>query len=216
MIEKNLSKSITKGQSNMLKVIAIIFMIIDHVGIVVYPDIVIFRIIGRLALPIFVYQLVISFRMTKDVKKYMIRLWVFALVSQVPYTLLFDTTRLNVFFNLLATVGFLHSLENKRYINFFSIVMLILIFKMDYGLYLLLLALIFYYADNKTLIVALFATLNIIFIITNTMVIYQLYSMVSLAIIFLAPYLPEFDIKNKFFYWLYPMHLLILLVYSFY
>ena len=38
---------------NMLKIIAAISMLIDHIGYMFFPDVIIFRIIGRLAFPIF-------------------------------------------------------------------------------------------------------------------------------------------------------------------
>jgi hypothetical protein len=90
-----------------LKIIAITSMLIDHVGAVLFPHLEWMRIVGRLAFPIFAYLLVEGFFYTKDVKKYMMRLGLFALISEVPFDLAFFGTPFvlvhqNVFFTLLC------------------------------------------------------------------------------------------------------------------
>ena len=54
-----------------LKMIAIVTMLIDHVGVVLFPQYFILRLIGRMAFPIFAYTLVEGFIHTRDVSKYM-------------------------------------------------------------------------------------------------------------------------------------------------
>ncbi len=92
-----------------LKWIAVITMIIDHTGAVLFPDNMVFRYIGRIAFPIFCFLLVEGFFHTRDVRKYMLRLGLFALISEIPYDLAFRDTVLefehqNVFFALLLGV----------------------------------------------------------------------------------------------------------------
>lgn len=80
-----------KITSNGLKVIAIICMILDHFAYYyraflpfeVYMG---FRIVGRIAMPIFAFLLVQGYLHTKDVKKYMIRLLVLAIMTQIGIT----------------------------------------------------------------------------------------------------------------------------------
>lgn len=74
-------------KSSDLKIIACISMFIDHVGVIFFPDIVFFTLIGRIALPIFSFLLVEGFFRTKNVKKYLIRLAAYALISEIPYDL---------------------------------------------------------------------------------------------------------------------------------
>ncbi len=79
-------------------------MTIDHVGAILLPDIVLLRMIGRLAFPIFLYLLILGVESTRNVKGYFMRLLVFALVSQTPYFLAFGIKpyeQLNIFFTLL-------------------------------------------------------------------------------------------------------------------
>lgn len=98
---------------NTLKMIAIITMLIDHIGAgVVEPYLSMnmgamdgnemfnrlyyldrsLRIIGRVAFPIFCFLLVEGFLHTRDVKKYGSRLLLFSLISEVPFDLIFFNT----------------------------------------------------------------------------------------------------------------------------
>lgn len=91
--------------ASLLKLIAIIAMLIDHVGATMYPDEIIFRIIGRIAFPIFAFFIAEGFRNTSNRRRYMIRLLLFGLISEIPFDLAFSNTFLsfghqNVFFTL--------------------------------------------------------------------------------------------------------------------
>lgn len=89
-----------------LKLIAIISMFIDHIGAVFFGEYIIFRIVGRLAFPIFCFLLVIGFIYTSNRFKYGMRLFLFAIISEIPFDLAFYNRFVylkhqNVFFTLL-------------------------------------------------------------------------------------------------------------------
>ncbi len=119
-----------------LKLIAIIVMLIDHVGAVIVERMIVqingggiwvnglgntnvqpelmklivcdvtLRSIGRLAFPIFCFLLIEGFLHTRNVCKYACRLFVFALISEIPFNLaisgkVFTFAYQNVFFTLL-------------------------------------------------------------------------------------------------------------------
>ena len=56
----------------LLKIIAIITMTIDHLGVVFYPQHLIFRVVGRLSFPLFSYLLVLGLESTRNQKKYLL------------------------------------------------------------------------------------------------------------------------------------------------
>jgi hypothetical protein len=71
----------------LLKIIAIVTMVLDHIAAILYPDLLILHIIGRLAFPLFAYLVVLGVESTKKPRKYMATLLLFAVISQVPYYL---------------------------------------------------------------------------------------------------------------------------------
>jgi hypothetical protein len=75
---------------NILKIIAVISMIIDHIGVVFFPNIVIFKIIGRVSFPIFAFFVAEGWFYTKNKKKYSFLLLLFMLISWVPYCIVFS------------------------------------------------------------------------------------------------------------------------------
>ena len=70
---------------NQLKILAMIAMTCDHVGLQLLPQYPILRLIGRLALPIYGYMVAEGCRQTRDRKNYLLRMAAMALLCQVVY-----------------------------------------------------------------------------------------------------------------------------------
>lgn len=198
-----------------LKMIAIISMLIDHVGHIFFPEIMIFRIIGRLAFPIFAYVLAEGFVYTRDVKKYLLRLGLFALLSEIPYDLaimgsVLEFSHQNVFFTLFFGVLMLYVMTRMKIILMQYAAVLVVVFicrflHTDYSSIGVLLVFIFYvFRQRKVekLLIAGFIFLGL----TGGI---QLYALLALPLI--ALHNGEQGAKMKaFFYLFYPAHLLIL------
>ena len=68
-----------------LKVLAMLPMLIDHLGLAFWPEARWLRWIGRLAMPIFVFLLTEGFRHTRSRKKYLLRLTLCGLISEPAF-----------------------------------------------------------------------------------------------------------------------------------
>ena len=49
----------------MIKLLALLTMLIDHIGVILLKDIIIFRLIGRLAMPLYAYCIARGFYFSK-------------------------------------------------------------------------------------------------------------------------------------------------------
>ena len=155
-------------KSDWLKVIAMVTMLIDHVGYYLVPHnttiYLLMRIIGRIAFPIFAYYVATGYRRTSDINKYMGRMLVFALITQVPfYFFSHGEFYLNVMFTFFMALLMLRLYEKN---NLIWVIMLFLadVANMDYGAYGLLIILIFYlFGDNKKKAFLLLLLLSLVY-----------------------------------------------------
>lgn len=85
-----------------VKFIAIVTMLIDHVGLFIFPGQVGFRIIGRTSFPLFVALIADGASRSRDKKKYALRLVMLAVVSQAAFVL-FQVPQFKDSLNILFT-----------------------------------------------------------------------------------------------------------------
>lgn len=142
-----------------LKIIAMISMLIDHIGaILIAPlleqtelssnllEVVYYsmRTIGRIAFPIFCFLIVEGFLHTKDIKKYALRLLLFSFISEIFFDLALTKTLCylayqNVFFTLFIGLIVLIAIKKYEQKPYLQIVFLILgcmaaeVLKTDYS-----------------------------------------------------------------------------------
>ncbi|MGN0158838.1 MAG: TraX family protein [Brotaphodocola sp.] len=105
---------------NQLKLIAVISMLVDHMAIVLVgwdqPAYLPLRAFGRIAFPIYAFLLTEGFCHTGNLRKYMIRLLIFAVISEIPYDYLafgnlMDVHGQNVFWTLLLGLLMMRSFQ---------------------------------------------------------------------------------------------------------
>lgn len=96
------------------KLLACLLMVIDHVGAVFFPKLIILRIVGRFSFPLFAYLFAKGYQNTRSHRDYFIRLLLFGAIAQVPYYYLFGW-KLNIILTfaynlvLLRLIHFLKS-----------------------------------------------------------------------------------------------------------
>lgn len=146
---------------NDIKLIAIITMVIDHIGVMYFPDLIILRLIGRIAFPLFVFMIVKGYFRTKNFNRYCLRILVLALISEVPFDLfnsgnVFDLGSQNVCFTLLLCLVFIRTyhINKEKSIRIMSILGFSLIsiaLRVDYLFLGILYSVVFYYSITTNL-----------------------------------------------------------------
>ena len=70
---------------NALKILAAIFMLIDHIGLILLPSVTALRCVGRLAFPIFAFFIAEGCRYTKNKLRYFLTMLSFGVIMQIIY-----------------------------------------------------------------------------------------------------------------------------------
>ena len=211
-----------------LKWIAIITMTIDHVGAVLFPEFEVLRLIGRLSFPLFAYLLILGMENTRNIRNYFTRLFIFALISQVPFYLatgIEPLDHLNIFFTLSFGLMFVYFFKKNSIIAFVPIVLSILL-NFDYSIYgIVMIGCMYILIGNIKLGTILLVLLNGLFLVPWNS---QFLSILALPLIILHQngFLTKTKDANKefkipfwrkyFFYIFYPLHLSILYIIQLY
>ncbi len=91
----------------LLKLLAMVSMVFDHVGDNFFPDLEWMRIIGRIAMPLFAFAVAEGYVHTRDKKKYLLRMLLMGLISEVPFDLvLFGTPLEFTHQNIMLTFAY--------------------------------------------------------------------------------------------------------------
>lgn len=218
-----------------LKIIAVVTMLIDHVGAAVLEQIMvsgnemilrnyetiifwdkILRSIGRTAFPLYCFLLVEGFIHTRNRKKYMICMGIFALISEIPFDMAFFDkviymTYQNVFFTLLLGLLTMQAIEYMQKRSFvwgllpaIAGILLADVIACDYAGSGILLIIIFYYFREHRLNQCVWGVLCAVFVLE------EIWALPAFLLLFL--YNGERGQKmNKYiFYAFYPLHLCVL------
>lgn len=220
------------NRQDSMKLFGIITMLIDHIGVLFFPSLIILRIIGRLTLPVFAFGIAEGYKYTKDKTKtintifykskniYLLKLVLFGLISQIPYTLVFDTLQVNIILVFALSLFLLDSLETKRHIGILFSLLILSFVTLEAFIIAPVMVLTFYYRQKifkeKILLILLVQLIAIYGSIKlKNYNIIQLYSIFcSLGILITVKYKQKDNIPRKipkyFFYLFYPLHLALL------
>lgn len=215
----------------MLKIIAIIAMLLDHTGYIIFNKFSFFNYIGRLAFPIFAFLITEGYSHTSNLKKYLYRLTLFAIISQIPYMLFTstfnNTFNLNILFTLILGLIsiIIYNKINNKILGFLLVTLVAIlaqIFPFDYGWFGIAIMFIFHIFKNKKLL------LNLYFIIATFINFFFKFFFTSnsiylVVILFTCFALIPINLYNEkkgksikyFFYAFYPLHLITLYILNF-
>ncbi len=222
--------------NNMLKIIACITMLIDHMGVILFPTVSILRIIGRIAFPIFAFLLAEGCFYTRNKLRHLVVMSGFAVVMQVVLYIATGMTDFSIFIHFSIAVGLCYIIdfidifirEKKVLMTVLLIVCTLLLassivlvdknttyFYSNYGIYSIFLPVTMYLVRKYIKQIHLF--INIILICVAmvlmhyfTTYITQLYGMIAcLFILFYNGKKGKLNLKYLF-YIFYPLHMVVL------
>ena len=218
-----------------LHIWAMLLMLCDHLQLTLLPDLPILRCVGRLAFPLFAFMAVEGYLHTRSLKKYLLRLLMLAVISEVPFDLLvsgsvFDPMHQNVIWTIILGLCCIRAFENisadlKKILSAVVIIASLaaaIIARVDYSSAGVLTLLAFYAFRGNTVRCRLMQLLSLAFI--NLVLLggiqfafpYQALAVLSLPIIWLydgsqGPHNGFIKAANYLFY---PAHMLILALFS--
>ncbi|MCQ5129257.1 conjugal transfer protein TraX [Butyricicoccus faecihominis] len=224
----------TNMDTNFLKLVAILSMLIDHVGGAFFPEVGWFRWVGRLAFPIFCYCMTVGLLYTRDIKKYLFRLGLFAVISQPFYVLAFHPhdflaqfTNWNIFCTLFLSLLAMYGLKERKWWLFFAALFVVSWWNFDYSGMGIELMLIFYLCRNHPGIgAALYSLIYLTtlghvhiedplnFVCGSVAIDWTFFTIFAVLFIYIPTH---FDLKipKWFFYAFYPAHLALIALIQF-
>ena len=122
-----------------LKIIALVFMFIDHAGKMLFPSILEMRMLGRIAFPIYVWCMIVGFHYTRSRYFGTLRVLVVGLASQPLYNLALHHTwrEPNVFLCLFLGLCALWGIREKKFLSHIwapaAAIILATLLNADYG-----------------------------------------------------------------------------------
>ncbi|WP_317855455.1 TraX family protein [Chakrabartyella piscis] len=193
--------------NQILSLIAAITMFIDHVGVVLFPNAIWLRVIGRISFPLFAYGVATGVACTSNFKKYEMRILLTALISQPICMMAFERT----FSNILPTLAYgalvLHLWKQERKHWSILLVAISLWLPLEGGTYGVLTILFFGILQKESLALGQIGLQVYWFLMTGSSI--QVLSLLALPLIQkdwkIQVYLPKYAL-----YVFYPLHLTVL------
>ena len=216
----------TNLDTDFLKLIAILSMLLDHIGAVFFPEYPAFRWVGRLAFPIFCYCMTVGLLYTRDIKRYLGRLGLFALISQPCYILAThpwdwqtEWMNWNIFFTLFLSLLGMYGLKERKWWLFALALFTVSWWNFDYSGTGIQLMLIFYLCRNRPRLGAALYLLSYLPALMNgwpedplcltvggLCIDWSIFAVFAAPLIFCATH-SRIKINRWFFYAFYPAHL---------
>ena len=100
---------------NAIKILALILMTVDHVGFLLFPNLQILRLIGRVSFPLFAYMLAEGCHYTKNKIKHFLLVFVLGILFQLVYQIATnDASEYNIFLTFALSILAIYSLQYAK------------------------------------------------------------------------------------------------------
>ena len=210
----------------MLKLLALVAMTADHIGVVLFPQTELLRLVGRLAFPIFAFLIAEGCRYTRHMGKYLGKMGLMAAVCQGVYFFAMGSVYQCVLVTFSLSIGLIWLVQTaQKKPGFWGVFLLGLgavyfltvslpglldgtDYAVDYGLWGVLLPVAVYLGRTKWERLGLCALMLTVLALDSAPI--QFYSLLSLPILSLYNGKRGKGLGKYFFYLYYPVHLAVL------
>jgi hypothetical protein len=206
----------------MIKAVAAALMVIDHIGYIFFPDVLIWRLIGRLSMPLFAYGIAKGYEYSRQkgaLWKYFWKLVLFSAVSRIPFYLMTGEGG-NIGFTwassllLLIIVGRRDISRPRAILECLEVLAAAYILNVDYGIYGVLMPFVMGTQKGYSRMFLYTVMLWGLYVLMN-----GAGGMIQVASCAAVPVLAVLKLQDEkirlpksFFYVFYPAHMLILLM----
>ena len=97
--------------ANVLKIIALVAMTIDHIGLIFFPDQIVWRIIGRLAFPLFAFFIAEGTRHTRNKLRYFLVIFCLGVVCEIFARIFAHTTECNILLTFSISILIIYAVQ---------------------------------------------------------------------------------------------------------
>ena len=97
-----------------LKILGCIFMVIDHIGAILLPDLLILRIVGRLSYPFFAYFIAEGCRYTRNRRKRFLLVLGMAVLCESVYLFMMGEPQGGIFVNFCLSILLIYQVQNIK------------------------------------------------------------------------------------------------------
>ncbi len=212
--------------SNHIKIIAMLSMFIDHLGYMLFGDMLILRIIGRLSFPLFAYSIAVGCRHTRSMKNYFLRITVLGIICQIFFIIFVGGELVNTLLTFSMGIFLIYTYQKfaDKEPWFFVLTLGIFFFicevlphingsfyyKIDYGFWGVILPMVFYIPRKKY--IQVLCSIPVLLIMCFVFQDYQVWCFLSLLVIAVCNE-KKGKLRLKYlFYVFYPVHFVIIYI----
>ena len=205
----------------MIKLIAAVCMLVDHIGYIFFPEQLIWRLIGRISMPLFAYSIARGYeysRQKNTIPRYVKKLAAFAAVSQLPYSLMAGN-RWNIGLTWLFSLLLLISIDREdrsrlvKGIEVMAILAAAYLLNIDYGIYGVLMPLAMRQRKYYNMFLSVVVLWAVYTLMNGIAGLIQIASCAAVPIQYaVVPQDSRIRLPKYFYYVFYPAHILLLVI----
>lgn len=97
-----------------LKLLAAALMLVDHIGAILFPEVLVLRIIGRLSFPIFAFMISEGAKYTKNKLRYFLIMFSVGVICQIAFYIAYEGLTMCILITFSASVLLIYAMQHFK------------------------------------------------------------------------------------------------------